>query len=96
MSESMEYTIFTVTNKEGKEVELAVIDEFTFDGKNYVAGALVEGDEINMDGVYIYKVKDTKDGVTFAKITNSVEYRNVTEAYLEMSEEDGEIEEEEE
>jgi len=42
-----EYAIFTITGQDGKEVEMAVIDEFEIDHKTYVAAAVIEGDTIN-------------------------------------------------
>ena len=79
-----EYVIFTITNQEGKEVEMAVVDEFEVDHKNYVAAALVEGDTINEDGLYIYRVKVTTDDFEVKKITDKKEYEEVANAYMEM------------
>lgn len=81
-----EYVIFTVTNKEGNEVELALVDEFEFEKKNYVVGALIEGDTINEDGLYIYRAKETEDGFKAEKITNAIDYEKVVKAYMEMEE----------
>ena len=64
MEDFKEYATFTVTNKEGEEVELAVVDEFDFEHKHYVVGALIEGDTINEDGLFIYKAKITEDDFT--------------------------------
>ena len=53
-----EYIIFTVTDKDGNEVEMAVVDEFEYDHKEYVAAAQVEGDELIEDGDmanYVYE-----------------------------------------
>ena len=57
MEDFKEYATFTVTNKDGEEVELAVVDEFDFEHKHYVVGALIEGDTINEDGLFIYSRK---------------------------------------
>ena len=82
-NESREYITFTVTASDGNEVELAVIEEFEFDKKEYVAAARVVGDEIDMDGVYLYKVKP---GAEFEveKILNQVEYQKIAKAFQEM------------
>ena len=79
-NESREYITFTVTASDGNEVELAVIEEFE---KEYVAAARVVGDEIDMDGVYLYKVKP---GAEFEveKILNQVEYQKIAKAFQEM------------
>lgn len=78
-----EYIIFTVTDKDGNEVEMAVVDEFEYDHKEYVAAAQVEGDELIEDGVYIFKVKSTDD-FEVQKIDDPDEYAKVAEAYLNM------------
>ena len=87
MAEEMnEYVTFTVDDREGNEVELAVVDEFEFEHKNYVAAAKVEGDTVSPDGIYIYRVKA---GEEFAveKITNQIDYQKIAEAYMEMENE---------
>lgn len=78
-----EYTIFTVNDRDGNEIEMAVIDEFEFDHKEYVAAALVQGDEILEDGVYIYGVKKSEE-FEVEKIENPEEYAKVAEGYLNM------------
>ena len=87
MEDFKEYANFKVTNKEGEEVELAVVDEFDFEHKHYVVGALIEGDTINEDGLFIYKAKITEDDFTVEKITNKLDYEKISKAYMEMDEE---------
>ena len=87
MEDFKEYATFTVTNKEGEEVELAVVDEFDFEHKHYVVGALIEGDTINEDGLFIYKAKITEYDFTVEKITNKLDYEKISKAYMEMDEE---------
>lgn len=79
-----EYVTFTVTTKDGEEVEMAVVDEFDFKNKHYVVGALIEGDTINEDGIYIYKSVIKGDDFTVEKITSEFEYKEVTHAYLNL------------
>ncbi len=79
-----EYEVFTVTTSEGKEVEMAVVDEFEVDEAEYVVAALVEGDTINEDGVFVYKVVTREPELEVAKITDAEEYARVTDAYSEM------------
>ena len=81
-----EYVTFTVTARDGSEVEMAVVDEFDFEGKHYVVGAVVQDDIILDDGRYIYLSKIEKDGFTVEKITREFEYKRVAEAYMEMEE----------
>lgn len=82
--DAQEYVIFTVTAHDGSEVEMAVVDEFDYDGKHYAAASRVVGDEISDDGVYIYRTKLTEDDFTVEKITDAKEYDAVVKAYTEM------------
>ena len=83
-NEFNEYVTFTITTKDGEEVELAVVDEFDFEDKHYVVGAVVQDDTILDDGRYIYLSKIEKDGFTVEKITREFEYKRIAEAYMEM------------
>lgn len=84
MEDFKEYATFKTTNKDGEELELAVVDEFDFENKHYVVGALIEGDTINGDGLYIYKAKITDDDFTVEKIKNQVDYQKIARAYMEL------------
>ena len=85
MQEEMkEYATFTTTNKEGNEIEMAVIDEFEFEHKNYVVGALIEEDVVNEDGLFIFRVKEVGDDIKVEKITNPSDYQKIAEAYMSM------------
>ena len=86
MSEYKEYITFNVTTKDGKEVEMAVVDEFDYENKHYVVGSLVEDDEIKEEGQYIYRCVIKDDEFTVQKITREFEYKKVVEAYMEMEE----------
>lgn len=85
MDEFNEYVTFMVAASDGTEVEMAVIDEFEFENKNYVAAARVEGDTIDEDGIYIYRVKAGEE-FEAEKITNQVDYEKIAQAYLDMAE----------
>lgn len=82
MNESEQFVTFTTETSTGETVEMAVVQEFEFEDKFYVAAGLIDGDTIT-DGVYLYKVKD---GEEFAveKLRNKFEYDKVSKAYLEM------------
>lgn len=82
--EVKEYITFTTTNKNGETVEMAVMDEFEFEHKNYVVGALIVDDVINEEGLYIYRVKTVGDDFTVEKITNQIDYQKIAQAYMEM------------
>lgn len=79
-----EYVTFTITTREGKEVELAVIDEFEFEHKSYVAAARIEEDAICEDGLFIYRAKESEDGFVVEKIKSQVEYQRIAKAYMEL------------
>ena len=79
-----EYVTFTTTNKDGNEIEMAVIDEFEFEHKNYVVGALIEDNTINEDGLFIFRVKEMGEEIKVEKITNQTEYQKIAQAYMEI------------
>ena len=81
-----EYITFTVTAKDGKEVEMAVVDEFDFENKHYVVGAVVEDDTINDEARYIYLSVIDGDDFTVEKIEKEFEYNRIAQAYLHMEE----------
>lgn len=82
--EVREYSTFTTTNKDGNEIEMAVVDEFEFEHKNYVVGALIEGDTIKEDGLFIFCIKEIGEDIKVEKITNQTEYQKIAGAYMEM------------
>lgn len=84
--EFKEYTTFTTTNKEGNEIEMAVMDEFEFEHKNYVVGALIEDNTINEDGLFIFRLKEMGEDIKVEKISNPTEYQKIAQAYMEMEE----------
>lgn len=82
--EFKEYATFTTTNKDGQEIEMAVMDEFEFEHKNYVVGALIEDNTINENGLFIFRVKELGDDIKVEKILNPTEYQKIAHAYMEM------------
>lgn len=79
-----EFITFETTTKDGETVEMAVLEEFEFERKNYAACGRVINDEIDMEGVYIFRIKTTEDDFTAEKIVDPDEYTKVTKAYLEL------------
>jgi hypothetical protein len=79
-----EYITFVVNTKDGDEVEMAVIDQFEFENKGYVAAALVDGDTVSDEGCFIYRVKVGEDDFKVEKITNQIDYNRIAEAYMDM------------
>ena len=84
--EFIEDVTFTTTNREGNEIEMAVVDEFEYEHKNYVVGALIEDDTINEEGLFIFRVKEMGEEIKVEKISNSTEYQKIAQAYMEMEE----------
>ncbi|MCF0130645.1 MAG: DUF1292 domain-containing protein [Pseudobutyrivibrio sp.] len=84
MDEMKEYAVFTTTTSVGDEVEMAVVGEFEYKNKKYIAASLINGDEIDEDNVYLYKVEILEDDFKPVKITNNVEYNEVSRAYLDL------------
>lgn len=84
MDEEKEYVVFSVTASDGREVLMAIVDEFDFENKHYIVSERVEGDTLCDDGQYIYRARMTDDDFTAEKITNAVEYERVINAYMNM------------
>ena len=83
-NEFREYITFVVNTRDCDEVEMAVIDQFEFENKSYVAAALVEGDTVSDEGCFIYRIKVGEDDFKVEKITNQIDYNRIAEAYMEM------------
>lgn len=83
-NEFQEYATFVVTTRDGSKAELAVVDEFEFENKQYVVGALIEGDVINDDARYIYEADVKDDELVVKKITKEFDYNRIANAYLHM------------
>ncbi|MBQ0059119.1 MAG: DUF1292 domain-containing protein [Lachnospiraceae bacterium] len=87
MSDQIEmksYTTFFVTDREGNEVELAVVDEFRVEGAPYIAAARIEGDEVNENQVFLYKVKVGEEDFEVEQISDMEEYEKVADAYMSL------------
>lgn len=82
-----EYVTFSIVAKDGSTVEMAVLDEFDFEGDHYVVGAVIQDDTIMDEGRYIYKSVLTADGFEVEKIKREFDYKRIAEAYMEMDEE---------
>jgi len=86
MEEYNEYVTFHTTAGDGSDLEMAVVDEFDYEGKHYVVGALIEGDTIAEEGRYIYRSVITDDDFKVEKIRNQIDYNRIAQAYMEMEE----------
>lgn len=85
-NEYNEYTTFHITAKDGSDVEMAVVDEFDFEDKYYVVGAVVKEDTIMDEGRYIYQCIIDGDSFTVEKIKREFDYNRIAKAYMEMEE----------
>lgn len=85
-NEYNEYVTFHITAKDGSDVEMAVVDEFDFENKHYVVGAVVKDDTILDDGRYIYRSVIEGDDFSVEKISREFEYKRIAEAYMNMDE----------
>ena len=83
-NEYQEYVTFNITAKDGSQVEMAVVDEFDFEEKHYVVGAVVQDDTILDDERYIYLSIESEEDFDVEKIETEEEYARVAEAYLQM------------
>jgi len=81
-----EYVTFHVTTKDGTDVEMAVVDEFDFEGDHYVVGALIQDETVQEDGLYIYRAIVEQDGFAVEKIKREFDYNRIAKAYMEMEE----------
>ncbi len=82
--EEVEFVTFETTTKDGETVEMAVVEAFEFEKINYAACARVINDEIDMDGLYLFRIIGEDDDFKAEKITDEEEYAKVSKAYLEL------------
>lgn len=87
--EYQEYVTFKITARDGSEVEMAVVDEFDYKKKHYVAACAVKEDTLDESAQYIYQAVMAGDDFKAVKITNAIEYQKIAEAYLQMDQKEG-------
>lgn len=87
-NEYSEYVTFHVTAKDGSDVEMAVMDEFDFENEHYVVGAVIKDDTIVDDGRYIYRSVIDGEDFKVEKIKREFDYNRITQAYMNMDEEE--------
>ena len=81
--EMMEYITFEVKTKEGKTIEMAIVDEFQYEHKQYIAASVIDGDTIT-EGKYIYRYIGKTDDFTVQQINDPKEFERIAAAYLEL------------
>ena len=82
--ENGEYVTFHVTASDGRDVEMAVVDEFDIENRHYVVGCVVVDDEIQTDGQYIYQCHIKGDDFTVEPILDPKEFERVSRAYMKL------------
>lgn len=82
--ESGEYVTFHVTARDGRDVEMAVVDEFDIENRHYVVGSVVEDDVILTEGQYIYQCHIKGDDFTVEPILDPKEFERVSRAYMKL------------
>lgn len=82
--ESGEYVTFHITTKGGRDVEMAVVDEFDIENRHYVVSSVVEDDVIKAEEQYIYRCHVKDDDFTVEPISDPKEFERVARAYSEM------------
>ncbi len=80
------HDMITLELENGEEVRCEVSGLVKIDDNDYIAVVAEDKDE-----VYIYKISETKEGLKFDNIFED-EYQMVAEKFLELAEEDEEIE----
>ena len=81
-----EYVTFHITARDGRDVEMAIIDEFQYKNKNYIISAVVENDTVSGEGQYLYRYLLTGDDFKVEEIRSRFEYEEVVKAYMAMEE----------
>lgn len=81
---TQEYITFETTAKDGTVLEMAVVDEFEYERKHYVAAAVIVDDAINEDELYIYRSVISDDDFSVEPIMDLEEYEKIADAYLKM------------
>ena len=82
--ESGEFVTFHITAKDGRDVEMAVVDEFDIENRHYVVSSVVEDDVIRTEEQYIYRCHVKDDDFTVEPITDPKEFEWVARAYSKL------------
>lgn len=86
-AEFQEYVTFHITARDGSDLEMAVVDEFDYKKKHYVAACVIKEDAIDVNEQYIYQAIVDGDDFKVVKITNAIDYQKIAEAYMQMDQE---------
>lgn len=79
--EMVEYDTFTYELR-GITKEWAIIEEFAYEGKNYVVCQEVLGDTLSEEGLYLFEsLECSQEEITVKNIETEEEYNRVVDAY---------------
>ena len=81
--EYTEYVTFRTTARDGSALEMAVVDEFDFEGKHYILAAEIHDDQVS-DGAYLCRSRNEEDGFIVERIESRTEYERAAKAYEEL------------
>lgn len=87
--EMVEYDTFTY-ELNGKEMEWAITEEFTFEGKNYIICQEVLGDTLSDEGLYLFEGTSEGNEITVRNIDSEEEYNRVVDEYCRICDENEE------
>lgn len=80
MEQLTTYDTVMITLSNGQEQEFAIMDEFTFDNRHYIAVSVVSGDEIQ-EGLYLYRATPVGEQLDISMIDDKEEFEKVTSFY---------------
>lgn len=81
MSEYETYETFETTNRYGEKIELAIVDRFNLEGRCFVVSALIAGDTVKDDALFVYEELGSGDEAEIVKIADPEEYARISEYY---------------
>lgn len=74
------YDTVMIPLSNGQEQEFAIMDEFTFENRHYIAVSVVSGDEIQ-EGLYLYRATPVGEQLDISMIDDEEEFEKVTSYY---------------
>ena len=80
MEDLKTYDTVMIPLSNGQEQEFAIMDEFTFENKHYIAVSVVLNDEIQ-EGLYIYRATPVGEQLDISRIEDVEEFEKVTAYY---------------
>lgn len=82
MEDMKTYDTVMIPLSNGEDGEFAIMDEFTFENKHYIAVSLVQDDEIQ-EGMYIYRATPVGEQLDISRIEDVEEFEKVAAFFAE-------------